>query len=109
MAGNHHHHHDRFNVRDSKLSTGWTVPPKICEFVEQMFYGRKAFLAPTISTLEPMTACTQYANYIIFSSCKNCRLNHCCLVLIKVGVVHWNNSSKQYGNKRNQTIDESTK
>jgi len=32
----HHHHHHQFDVRDSMLSTGWTVPPKMWQFVERM-------------------------------------------------------------------------
>jgi len=36
------------------MSTGWTVPPKIWEFVEQMFCDRTPFLTPTLPTLEPI-------------------------------------------------------
>jgi len=43
---NHHHHH-RFNVRVSMLSTGWTVHPKIWEFLKPIFYGPMPFLAHT--------------------------------------------------------------
>jgi len=50
----HYHHHYRLNFGVSMLSTGCTVPLKIWEFVERMFYGRMSLLTPTLPTLEPM-------------------------------------------------------
>jgi len=39
--------HNRFNVRVSMQSTGWTVPPKIRKFVERMFCGWMPSMTPT--------------------------------------------------------------
>jgi len=36
------------------LNTGYTVPPKIWMFVEQMLYVRMPFLTPTLPMLEPI-------------------------------------------------------
>jgi len=73
-----HYHHHWFNVRVSMLSTDWTVPPKIWEFVERMFYGPTPFLTPTLPTTNEGLILTIKFKIIIISvmkiiTCPKCK------------------------------------